>query len=171
MIDWKTIAIETGALRAGEDSGSTALAKLALEKLIGEQNLREAVDYYIESGPGSELARSVLSDIQPWSAMQYCYEKYKSSPDIEVRRIALQLLRAIADKRALPWIDEFLDDADEEIQAWGFGVVDQVLWKGFVDPKEAEPLLVRAEQHPNQDVRENAEFVRRYLAQRDQQNE
>lgn len=169
VIDWTAIAIEVGALVEGQERGSSALARLALEKLIGERNLREAVDHYIGFKPGFELVRSVLWEIRPWSAMAYCYELYQGSPDIEIRRSAIELLRVIADKRVLLWVNEFLDDSDEGIQAWGFGVLDQLLWKELVQPEEAEPFLARAEQHSNQRVREHACFVREYLAQRKQQ--
>lgn len=170
VIDWTTIATEVGALVEREERGSNALARAALEKLIGPQNLRDAVDHYIGFKPGFELVRSVLWEIQPWSAMTYCYELYQTLPNIEIRRSAIELLRVIADKRVLLWVNEFLDDTDEGIQAWGFGVLDQLLWKELVEQEEVEPLLVRAEQHSNQRVRENASFVREYLAQRKQQD-
>ena len=119
MINWKTLATEVGALVEGQERGSSALARLALEKILGEQELREAVDHYIAFKPGFELVRSVLGEIQPWSAMAYCYELYQHSPDIEIRRSAIELLRVIADKRVLVWLNEFMDDADEGIQTWG----------------------------------------------------
>lgn len=169
MIDWAKIATEAGALAEGQERGSSALARAALESIIGPQNLRESVDHYIAFKPGFELVRSILREIQPWSAMTYCYELYQTSPDIETRRSAIELLRVLADKRVLLWVNEFLDDEDEGIQAWGFGVLDQLLWKELVEPEEAEALLVRAEQHGNQGVRENAGFVREYLVQRKQQ--
>jgi len=170
VIDWTKIATEVGALVEGQERGSAALARAALENLIGTKNLRDAVDHYIGFKPGFELVRSVLWEIQPWSAMTYCYEVFQTSPDIEIRRSAIELLRVLADKRVLLWVNEFLDDKDEGIQTWGFGVLDQLLWKELVEPEEAEPLLVRAEQHSNPRVRENASFVREYLAQRMQQN-
>jgi HEAT repeat protein len=169
MIDWTKIAVEAGAIQEGQESGSSTLAKVALEKLIGEQNLREAVDHYIDLRPGFELTRSILSEIRPWSAMAYCYELYQSSEDIDIRRSAIELLRVIADKRVLPWVKEFLDDPDEGIQAWGFGVLDQLLWREFVQPEDAEPLLIIAEHHPNQRMHEHARFVRDYLARREHQ--
>jgi hypothetical protein len=75
-------------------------------------------------------------------------------------------MRAIADRRALPWITEFLEDKDPEIQAWGIGVLDQLLYKELIWPEEAEDALKTAEGHENKLVREGAEGIRRYLLAR-----
>lgn len=64
-IDWKILAKKVGALNENGESGSSQYACEAIEILIGEDNLRKAVDYYIEGGQGSELARFVLWQIHP----------------------------------------------------------------------------------------------------------
>ena len=51
-------------------------ARQAIEILLGEEILRQAVDYYISAEPGSELARYVLWQIHPWSAMNHCYADF-----------------------------------------------------------------------------------------------
>ena len=129
-IDWKAIAVQLGTLRAGGESSGSEQARKAIELLLGEDNLRESVDYYISGGPGSELARSVLWLIRPWSAMKYCYDIYKSGRDIESRRMAVELLRVVADGRALGWVVEFLEDENEAIQSWGAGVLGQLICSG-----------------------------------------
>jgi hypothetical protein len=173
-IDWSVLANQlallTPATPSGRDghterSGSDA-ARRALEILIGEPALRASVDYYITGAPGSELARSVLWLLHPWSAMAHCYEVWRSSPSIEDRRSAVELLRVVADRRALGWVRDFLEDQDEIVQAWGAGVLDQLLWSNLVSVEEAEPLLVSAECHANPAVRQTAEFVRNYLQSR-----
>jgi len=165
-IDWSALANQLGSLTLeGERSGSEE-ARRALEILIGESAIRTSVDHYIAQAPGSELARSVLWLLRPWSAMAYCYDIWRSSTSIEARRSAVELLRVVADHRALGWVEQFLADMDEVIQIWGAGVLDQLLWSYLVSPEEGEPLLVCTENHNNAAVRERAEFIRRYLRTR-----
>ena len=171
QIDWQALASQLGMLREGGESSGTHRACEALEVLLGEHNLRRAVDYYISGKPGSELARSVLWHIRPFSAMQYCYDIFKSDLPVEVRRFAVELLRVVADKRAVDWIDEFLNDEDAEIQAWGAGVLDQLLWSSLVEPEDLEHLLVKTESHSNIGVRETADFIRGFLKDRQGENE
>jgi hypothetical protein len=165
-IDWKALAKELGSIGPGGEVSGSNKARRAIEILIGEPALRASVDHYIAQAPRSELARSVLWLLRPWSAMVYCHDIWKSSASIEVRRSAVELLRVVADHRALIWIEQFLADQDEGIQICGAGVLDQLLWSYLVSPEEAEPLLVCAENHITAAVRECAKFIRGYLRTR-----
>lgn len=162
-VDWEALALRLGTLGKGTESGGTNYACEALEILLGEDALRAAVDYYISGGRGSELARSVLWHIHPWSAMKHCYDVYKSGAAVESRRAAVELLRVVADGRALGWVDEFLDDADAQIQNWGAGVLDQLIFSWLVDGEEVEGLILRMEGHANPGVRERAEVIRDFM--------
>jgi len=172
-IDWAKLAVRLG-LEApfGEYCCGGEDAQRALEVIIGEDTLRGAVNYYVSANTGkdthtgSELARSVLWQLRPWSAMCRCYEIFNGTHPVETRRAAIELLRVVADRRTLPWIPEFLRDDDPHIQAWGIGVVDQLLFSGLVEPEEAEEILRTAEQHSNESVRERAELIRGYLLSR-----
>ena len=165
-IDWTTLAKQLGLLANGGEKSSSGDARRALEILIGRPAIRASVDHYITGAPGSELARSVLWLMRPWSAMVYCYDIWRSSPSIGDRRAAVELLRVVADRRALNWVGQFLEDKDDAIQAWGAGVLDQLLWSNLVEPEEAEPVLVRAENHSSAAVRERVGFIRGYLRRR-----
>jgi hypothetical protein len=167
QIDWHALALDLGAITENGEKGSSALANRAVEILIGEDNLRQAVEYYVTFKPGSELARSVLWMLHPFSAMQHCYDIYKSDAPIQERRQAVELLRVVADRRAVGWIAEFLKDEDEEIQGWGAGVLDQLLWSDLVFQEEVEDLLQMAESHENSGVRDTAEFIKGFLQRRD----
>lgn len=166
QINWQALASQLGTLRENGESSGGQVACEAIEILLGENNLRHAVDYYISGKPGSELARSVLWQIRPFSAMQYCYDIYHSDAPIEHRRLAVELLRVVADERAINWIDEFLNDDDAGIQSWGVGVLDQLLWSELVEPEDVEYLLAKAEKHTNVGVRERIEFIRGFLKDR-----
>ncbi|MBW4664284.1 MAG: hypothetical protein KME01_08805 [Chroococcus sp. CMT-3BRIN-NPC107] len=165
-VDWEALARQLGAFeghRHGTEFSSSPMAQQAIEILLEAETLRSAVDYYISGKPGSALARSVLWQIRPWSAMKYCYDIYKSEADVDTKRDAVELLRVVGDRRALKWVGEFLDDADAGIQLWGIGLVDQLLISDLVEPEEAESFLKTAENHTNPQVRKTAEFVREYL--------
>jgi hypothetical protein len=95
--------------------------------------------------------------------MLHCYEVFKSARDIGDRRLAVELVRVVADRRALPWIPEFLTDPDLEIQSWGAGVLDQLTFSELVEPEEAEALLLVMERHENGAVREQAERIRGFM--------
>jgi len=78
--------------------------------------------------------------------MGRCYEIFRQAESLDARRSAVELLRVVADHRAVPWIAEFLEDSDTGVQAWGAGVLDQILWSELVQPEDVEDLLHRDEQ-------------------------
>ena len=162
-VDWKSLAERLGTLRGGGEVGGTSYARQAIEILLGEENLRQAVEYYIAGKPGSELARDVLKEIRPWSAIEYCYDIYKSGADVRNRRLAVELLRAVADRRALGWVAEFLGDEDEEIQMWGAGMLEQLVYSELLSKQETGELLEKMDEHENPSVRETAESIKRHL--------
>jgi hypothetical protein len=170
-IDWQKLSADLGLLREDGESGGSDDARRALELIIGEDALRASVDHYVAYRRGFGLARSVLWQLRPWSAMRYCYEIFKGPQKIAIRRAAVELLRSVADRRVLPWIPEFLDDSDPDIQSWGIGVLDQLLFSDLIWPEEAEELIKVAELHQNQLVRDGAERIRRYLRTRAEMNE
>lgn len=159
-IDWHALACALDIIRvegtARIERGGTDLACEAISILLGSGRLADAVDYYVSRQPGSELARSVLWLIRPWHAMLRCRELFASSSDLSVRRSAVELLRVVADARALPWIIDFLADPDAEIQLWGVGVLDQLVFSRLVEPSNCTQLLELALRHSNAGVRERA---------------
>jgi ribosomal protein S18 acetylase RimI-like enzyme len=165
-IDWAALARRLGTLRDDGERGGTVEGQRALSELLGERELRAAVDYYVTSGPGSELVRSVLILLRPWTAMQRCYEIFRSNTEPDHRRAAVELLRVVADGRALAWVPEFLQDRDAGVQTWGAGVLDQLVWGGFVDPVSCRPLLKMMSAHPNEGVRRYHELIRQQLDSR-----
>ena len=165
-IDWQGLARRLGLLRDDGESGSTESARRAVELLLGEDAIRSSVEHYVTRRPGSELARSVLWLLRPWSAMERCYEIYRHSDSLDERRAAVELLRVAADRRALAWVAEFLSDPDAEIQKWGMGVIDQLYFSSLADFEEIEEFLSVAERHPSEAVRSMAASVRENEAKR-----
>lgn len=168
-VDWEHIARCVGSLREGNgEQGGTKLAQRAIELMLGEDVCRSAVDHYITGKPGSELARSILWHIHSATAMERCYEVYKSSAEIESRRAAVELLRVVADERAIPWVNEFLQDPDKGIQTWGAGIVDQLLWSYLVEPADCQEILAKMQNHTNDQVCKTYEFIQSFLESREE---
>ncbi len=147
-------------------------ATLAIEQIIGEDVIRQAVDYYVAWKPERELVYHVLWRLRPWSAMQRCYEIIHLSADREDRRAAVGLLSVVGDERVLDWIDEFLADPDEWIQQGAINILDQMLFGGGIRYNEPAMekvgrLLAFAEAHASPDVRQGAARLRAGEARRE----
>lgn len=151
-IDWQTLAQRLNQLNQDRISVDHEAAKKAIGASLEEAELSSAVDYCIADKSGSEIARSVLRQLHSWQAMQRCYELFQEG-DSEMRRSAVEFLRVIADRQVLPWIGEFLNDADPLIQYLGAEILDQLVWSGSVGYEECSDLLAIIKQHPNTDVR------------------
>ncbi|HSZ17611.1 MAG TPA: hypothetical protein VK764_10965, partial [Terracidiphilus sp.] len=62
-IDWKGLGQQVGDLNADgseRNAGSTDSARRALELIIGEDNIREAVDQWTSLEPGADTAEKTL---------------------------------------------------------------------------------------------------------------
>jgi HEAT repeat protein len=165
-IDWQALAKELGTIQETGESGSDFDARRALELIIGADELCKAVDWVIHRRPGFALTRGILRVLQSWAAIQHCYNLYRSQDDVQVRRAAVWLLSDIADPQTLAWVEEFLDDADAEIQAWGIHLLNELVRSSVTELDGSEELLSKAEQHANPHVRERADEIRRYLKNR-----
>ena len=163
-IDWKSLAKKLNC----ESSGGTIYAQKALSEIIGDEAIVEAIEYYISAKIGSELARSVLWHLHPKAGIDYCYKIYKDEKEsIERRRSAVELLRVVADESALKWSVEFLTDPDRDIQSWGAGLVDQLLWSNFVEKDECEDILELMKSHSNPAVKESYAFIMEFLVDKE----
>ena len=172
-IDWQELAQKLGYITyegsLRKESGGTKNARMALAEIVGDEALRDAVDYYVSGKPGDETARSVLWLLQPPCAMERCHEIFKLSQDQEERSVAINLLQVVADARVLAWVPEYLADPNTGVQIWGIGIVDQLSWSGNAEPEECLPIVEAALKHPNERVRERAQEVMAYIeSQREQ---
>ena len=163
-IDWRTIADQVGGLDAdgNERIAGTPGGRRALEILLGEQNLRDAVDYWNAMAPGCFTAEMVLSIVGSKVAMERCYEIYKTEPGSRNACSAVFLLGSFAGDEALPWVREFLDDADRLIRLNGVGVLRRILAGplGDRDSELAGELLAKGESDSDAEVRERTRQVR-----------
>jgi len=167
-IDWREIASQVGGLEpdgneriAGTDGG-----RRALEILLGEENIREAVDHWADGKPGEFTAEMVLRIIMSSVAMERCYEIYKSEPASHRADAAVFLLSEMADVRVLPWVREFLEDSSEGIRWNGLMALEMILKGPLGDAgiASAKEQLIRAESDCDQRLRERAKEIRQQLA-------
>ena len=169
--DWETIAKNLGTIDdLGQESSSSEKAKKAIQILLGEEFLRDAVKYYIECRPGSELLRGVLWQIQPTVSMEECYRIFKEDECIENKISAVELLRVVADKAALKWVPEFLACEYEGVQNWGIGVIDQLVYSELVSVEDISEILAQAMAHKSEYVREKAAYIQSMLEASEERN-
>lgn len=163
-IDWGTLADTLGAIQTTEsgwsERGGTGLACEVLALMIGDDALRDSVDFYVSGQPGHELARSVLWLLGPLAAMERCREIFRQSKDEQEQADAIGLLKVVGDRRVLEWIPEFQASANPMVRNWTVGLIDQLLiMKGAITQDEAMPLLERALSDPDEAVRAQARQV------------
>ncbi len=136
-----------------------------LEILLGEENLRSTVDYWISQKPGRYTAEMVLNIIRSKVAMERCYEIYKNEPDTEKAVRAVFLLASIADDEALPWVREFLEDGNRGVRWNGLMVLRTVLLGSLGDAAiaTARELLDKAASDPDFEMQERTREIRSLL--------
>lgn len=166
IIDWKALATQIGGLQpdGGDRTVGTQGGRRALEILIGEENLREAVECFVSLRPGAFTAEMVLKIIQSEIAMNRCFEIYKAEPRTERACSAVFLLGSMANEKALPWVREFLEDASQVVRLNGLRVLQYILY-GPLNDKEmavATELLANAEMDSDAYVRERAQSIRQH---------
>jgi len=167
-IDWRAVASEVGDLSPdGKEMGSvTASGIKALELVIGEDNIRGAVDWWASGEPGALTAEMVLRIIQSTVAMKYCYEIYKTEPNTRRSGAAVFLLYEMADSRVLPWVAEFLEDANVTVRWNGVMALRNILSGPLGDDgiAIAKQLLAKAESDTDEGLRDKAREVHNQLA-------
>jgi hypothetical protein len=103
--------------------------------------------------------------------MERCHEICRNSENAESRRTAVELLRVVADRRVLPWVRGYLEDADVSVQYWAAGIIDQLLWSNLAELEECANLLEEMSRHPHAGVQERATFIRSFLRERESRTE
>lgn len=140
--------------------GGTHVARYALTELLGDQAWRDAVGDYVAGADAAEMIRSVLQLVRPPVAAQECVRLWREGSRSE-RASAIELLRVVADPEVLALVPEFLADPDPDVQAWGAGIVDQMLCDRVVEDDQVESCLLLMEAHPADHIRELAASIRR----------
>ena len=165
MIDWEALAKQVGDITSDGERWGTPSGRRALEILLGEENLRGTVDYWISQKAGRFTAEMVLNIIRSKVAMERCYEIYKTEYGTENAAAAVFLLSSIAEAEALPWVREFLEDNNRNIRWNGLMVLRTVLLGSLGDAAiaTAKELLDKAASDPDSEMRERTREIRSLL--------
>jgi hypothetical protein len=109
-IDWTALARELGTISETEhgwnESGGHDVGQRAIVRMLGPHVAMSAVRAYVDGERGCELARSVLLVLRAPEAADDAWRIFRESTCDDERERAIELLRALADPRALPWYDE-----------------------------------------------------------------
>lgn len=157
-IDWRALDKQVGGCW-GTERGIRVL-----ELIVGEENIRGAVDYWTTFEPGYEAAEQVLLIMRSTDAMDYCYEIYKNEPNTERGGRAIFLLSEMADWRFMRWARELMDDSRTR---WNTVVALEQILEGPLDDEGislAKELLAEAETDADQRLRERAVEIHKRLA-------
>lgn len=152
-IDWEKIATQLNLINEHGEHCTHKDAYKALQVIIGEKELTGAVDHYVQGKKGGELSRGVLRIVHSQIAIERCCSIYNDSKDDEEKVKAVELLKFLADKSVLPFIERFLLDKNERIQNWGAEALEQLFYSEEVEESEIESLLNIAKTSNNDHVR------------------
>ena len=158
-IDWMALALGLGV---DPDAGTVTdeHARGALDAILGEENIRAAVELRLGFHPGWNVAEGVLRLMRSELATDLAYEAYSSSTgDRAVQAVAL--VKEIGHPKALGWMEEFL--RDEHVAGLGAELLGALVSRQAVDDGRVERLLTRIEENPNAAVRDTAASIRQHL--------
>ncbi len=169
--NWIDLGIELGAIKDNFESGGTFYAEKALEKILGEEWIKDTVDKAILFETGSELAKSCLRHIGSEAAVNYAYEIYKTAKDLRKRKDAVWIMADIVVGKSFEWVEEFLNDPN--VSDLGLSLLDQLLWNYRIDydeEKEKVDFLLELAMKNSTDelrAREKIRFIKEYLEKRE----
>lgn len=162
ITNWKEIAKQVGSLnKNSSESGGDSYGRAALETILGDQWIQEAVEHILSFQAGSEVALDCLRILHSEKAVRYAYQVYKSSTGERAER-AVFIIKQVAHPVAYQWVEEFLNDSN--VIETGLGVLDQLLWTEQIRYNEqVEALLQLALAKSNNLLAERVNFIREYL--------
>ena len=142
--DWAALAESLGAFESmdghfSEASSSDSAAEIVCNQL-GDDFLLSAVDHYVSAQPGMASAQSVLRLLRPSVAMQRCNQIIANSKDESQRESSMELLRSIADHRALCWLPDYLADENLSIRVWAIYMIMELV-PATISPEDVEGFI------------------------------
>lgn len=162
-IDWPSLAEAIGP----NHIDNSDWAQCALAVILGEDNLRAAVDAELTWQGGYVVAWSVIGHLCSEAAHDRCLEIWRSDPDVERRRDAVNLFSTVVRVEDLPQIGEFLSEPDSVIPWWGIRCLTQLAYGGELGERDSERYLRHLREIEDEiDLQLDQElaFVRDFLA-------
>jgi hypothetical protein len=120
--DWGAISTKLGLLKyPGSELYEGINSSQALEEILGDEWLRDAVNAFIEGTPGNELAIKTLRLIYSPRAAAMAFKIYNENKDtnFDKANIAVWALSDIRTKDSLDYIEEIIKRPEYETQAFG----------------------------------------------------
>ena len=163
--DWKQLAKQLGSLHDdGSECGGDSFAQQAFDEILGDEWIESTVEHIISFKGGGELAMNCLRYLHSTKATLYAYKVYKTCEGEKADR-AVWLIKHLANPISLNWVEEFL--TDKNVIHWGVGVLDQLLWTEQIPyDDKAKSLLLLADSNSNGQLKEQTDFIRKYLDER-----
>ena len=164
QVDWIALAQTVGAFSLSDttESYSSAMAPIALDHILGDTFLHDAVECCLDLRRGWGVAELVLIRLESPTAMQYCYTVYTTADDPSRRTAAAGLLGTIGNHQAASYIRQFLADPEIGVQQAGMKLLRRWMHYTMDDPGMLEQL-VQAEQHASPAIREEAQHIRSFI--------
>jgi hypothetical protein len=170
-INWDRLAYEAGVVsRRFPDGGvqtpfGSPYVRRALELLLGQNNIRDAVTLALESPRDRVAARVIATELlrlaQSFEATGLAYQAYRAYKGSwpEGAAAAVGLIVDIAHPAAIDWVEEFLGDPD--VASAGVALLDELILDGRVQPDDArvKSALLKATSHEDERVRARAQRI------------
>ncbi|MEO1485891.1 MAG: hypothetical protein AAFU57_09095 [Bacteroidota bacterium] len=155
-------------------SYGTIRAKKALETILGDTWIEDAVQKATEyNAHSSELAMDCLRHISSVKAAKIAYQIYLNDTNNDRKSMAVWLIKQLAVEESYEWIEDFLND--QNVMVWGIGVLDQLLWCEIIDYEDEKErvdyLFELSLNNSNGALKENVDFIKSYLHERENHRE
>lgn len=169
VVDWSTVELRItqsaggAAMPAGVGGGQ--LARLALLTLLGDANVREAVDVVIARRDGWLVAQSVLRFLKPMNALEYTLRLLDSENDSSVVHGAAELIRYLVEEESMWVLGDLMSHSSSHVRdVAATAVLDLAHKDGIGDDEEFQSLLARMEGSSDSRVKESIAKIRLVLA-------
>ena len=163
MIDWYLLAKKLGTIKEldggrFEESGGGGIPKRALAEILGDKEIEAAVEFILKRKRGSELALSVLLSIDREKASKHLIKKYQNSKEgDEERKEIVYMLAKLAHPVSIKWAKVFLKA--EDVIYGAIELVNQLLYQGQIEEKEAIEMIDSVKNHPDTAVKNRIKII------------
>jgi hypothetical protein len=120
--NWQALSKKLGVLKEdGSELYQGVNSSEALEEILGDEWLQDAVDTFIEGTPGNELAIKTLRFISSTRAAEMAYKIYTDNKDIDQQKASLAVwaLSDIRTEKSMDYVEEIIERPEYEVIAVG----------------------------------------------------
>ncbi len=155
-VDWAELAVRLGTIHDDGESVSLSDARRALEILLGEDELRAAVELAASERQGALLASCVLRLIRTDVAVGHCLDLFERTSSREDREVLMRLLGDILNRSAAPRLLSVFLASEELHQLLLLDILRGALQAQSVYPEDVEVLFAEARRSSSVSVAELA---------------